>query len=46
MNDQEDGSKLSCHCGKKAVGLISGVGWLCKDCFEKKKNELSQRKSE
>ena len=46
MNSQEDDSKLVCHCGKDAIGLISNVGWLCKDCFDTNKNELPQIKSE
>ncbi len=29
-----------CYCGKKAVGLISGEGWLCKDCFDDKDKKL------
>ena len=28
-------SIMYCHCGEKVIGLISGVGWLCKDCFDK-----------
>jgi hypothetical protein len=33
-------SRCVCKCGKEAVGFITSSGWLCKDCFDKKMEEV------
>jgi hypothetical protein len=41
--------QLVCHCGEKAVGLISGKGWLCKECFNaevSKTNNIKSKKAQ
>ncbi len=38
MNDKSD-IRIPCRCGKKAIGLIAGEGWLCKECYDKKIKE-------
>ena len=29
-------NELFCKCGKEAVGFVTGTGWLCLDCMDKK----------
>jgi len=29
-------NKILCKCGKEAVSFITGEGWLCLECFNKK----------
>jgi len=39
-------SMMYCRCGEKVTGFISGVGWLCKECFDKELKENSSKSAQ